>query len=143
MTEVEVRRLEGSTFMAKGPSSHWVVMDSTPKNYGQDGAAQPMEMVLFAMGGCSGIDIDLILRKMSVEMDDFRLKISGEQAETEPRIYTKIHVEYHFWGTDLPLAKLKKAAQLTDEKYCPVTNMLNKVAEVTTEVIVHKPGEAG
>ena len=66
MTEVEVRRVEGSTFLAKGPSNHWVVLDAGPEDGGQDCGARPREMVLMAMGGCSGIDIELILRKRSL-----------------------------------------------------------------------------
>ncbi len=140
MTEVEVRRVEGSTFLAKGPSSHWVTMDAKPANHGQDGAARPMELVLMAMGGCSGIDIELMLRKMRIKVSDFRIQLKGERADSEPRVYTRIHAEYHFWGRDLPREKLERAVKLSDEKYCSVSNMLNKVAAVTTNVILH-PGD--
>ncbi len=137
MTEVEVRRVEGSTFLAQGPSNHWVVMDATPENRGQDGAARPMELVLMALGGCSGIDVELMLRKMRIQPSDFRIVLKGERAETEPRVYTRIHAEYHFWGRDLPREKLERAVKLSDQKYCSVSNMLNKVAAITTEVILH------
>lgn len=137
MTEVEVRRVEGSTFVAKGPSNHWVVMDAKPENHGQDGAARPMELVLMAMGGCSGIDIELMLRKMRIKVSDFRIHLKGERADSEPRVYNRIHAEYHFWGRDLPREKLERAVKLSDEKYCSVSNMLNKVAAITTEVILH------
>ncbi|MCH8837069.1 MAG: OsmC family protein [Candidatus Marinimicrobia bacterium] len=102
MTEVEVRRVEGSTFLAKGPSNHWVVMDAKPENHGQDGGARPMELVLMAMGGCSAIDIELMLRKMRLKLSDFRIHLNCERADSEPRVYTRIHAEYHFWGRDLP-----------------------------------------
>ncbi len=137
MTEVEVRRVEGSTFLAKGPSNHWVAMDAKPENHGQDGAARPMELVLMAMGGCSGIDIELMLRKMRIKLSDFRIHLKGQRADSEPRIYTRIHAQYHFWGRDLPREKLERAVKLSDEKYCSVSNMLNKVATITTEVILH------
>ncbi|MCH7851569.1 MAG: OsmC family protein [Candidatus Marinimicrobia bacterium] len=137
MTEVEVRRVEGSTFLAKGPSNHWVVMDAKPEDGGQDGGARPMELVLMAMGGCSGIDIELILRKMRLKLSDFRIHLKGERADSDPRVYTKIHAEYHFWGRDLPREKLERAVKLSEEKYCSVSNMLNRVAAVTTEVILH------
>ncbi len=142
MTEIDVRRVEGSTFLAKGPSNHWVVMDALPDNHGHDGGARPMELLLMALGGCSGIDVELILHKMRVKVDDFRIEVSGERAETHPRVYTRIHTRYHFWGDNLPLEKLERAVKLSEEKYCSVTHMLNKVAEVTTEVVVHAVAEA-
>ena len=137
MLDVEVLRVEGSTFIAKGPSNHWVVMDAKPENHGQDGGARPVELVLMALGGCSGIDIELMLRKMRIKVSDFRLQLSAERAETDPRVFTKVHTEYHFWGRDLPREKLERAVKLSDEKYCSVGNMLNKGAALTTEVIIH------
>ncbi len=137
MTEIEVRRIEGSTFIARGPTNHWVVMDTKPEEHGHDGSARPMELVLMAMGGCSGIDIELMLQKMRIKLSDFRIVLKGERADSEPRVYTRIHAEYHFWGRDLPREKLERAVKLSDERYCSVSNMLNKVAAVTTEVILH------
>ena len=137
MTEVEVRRVEGSTFLARGSSNHWVVMDAKPENHGHDGGTRPVELVLMALGGCSGIDVELILRKMRVEVKDFRIILSGERAETEPRKFTKVHVAYHFWGQDLPRKKLQRAVQLSEEKYCSVTHTLNESVEITSEVVLH------
>lgn len=142
MTHIDIRRVDGSTFLAKGPSNHWVVMDALPKNHGHDGGARPVELLLMALGGCSGIDVELILRKMRVKVDDFRIEVSGERAETPPRVYTRIHTIYHFWGDNLPLEKLERAVKLSEEKYCSVSHMLNKVATITTEVVVHAVAEA-
>jgi putative redox protein len=137
MTEVEVKRVGGSTFLAKGPSNHWVVMDAKPENYGQDGGARPIELVLMALGGCSGIDVELMLRKMRVPVRDFRVQVSGERAETEPRKYTKIHLAYHFWGEDLPRNKLERAVRLSEDKHCSVTHTINESVTMTSEVVIH------
>ncbi len=141
MTDVEVRQVEGSTFLARAPSNHWVVMDAAPEEHGHDGGTRPMELVLMALGGCSGMDVELILRKMRVPVRDFRIQISGQRADDDPRVYTNIHVAYHFWGPDLPKDKLERAVRLSKEKYCSVTHMLNKTAEMTTEVVVHADEE--
>ena len=135
--EVDVRRVEGSTFIARGPSNHWVVMDAKPENYGQDAGARPMELLLMALGGCSGIDVELILRKMRVDVRDFRIQITGKRAEKEPRKFTHIHVTYHFRGQDLPMEKLQRAVKLSDEKYCSVTHTINDSVEITSEIVVH------
>ncbi len=138
--EVEVRRVEGSTFIARGPSGHWVVMDAKPEVHGHDGGARPIELLLMALGGCSGVDVELILRKMKVKVQDFRVVLSGERANTEPRKFTRIQVSYHFWGEDLPVKKLERAVQLSEEKYCSVTHTLNESVAITSEIVVH-PGE--
>ncbi len=112
-------------------------MDTKPEEHGHGGSARPMELVLMAMGGCSGIDIEVMLGKMRIKLSDFHIHLKGVRADSKPRVHTKIHVEYHFWGRDLPREKLKRAVKLSDEKYCSVSSMLNKVATVTTEVILH------
>ena len=139
--EVEVRRVEGSTFLAKGPSNHWVVMDAKPENRGQDGGARPVELVLMALGGCSGIDVDLILGKMRIDVRDFRIQLIGERTENQPRKFTKIRICYHFWGKDLPLQKLERAVKLSDEKYCSVTHTFNKSVEIESEIVLHEDEE--
>lgn len=137
MTEVEVRRVAGSTFLAKGSSNHWVPMDAAADNGGHDAAARPMELVLMALGGCTGIDVELMLGKMRVDIDNLRIEIQGERADDHPRVYTNINITYHFWGNDLPMDKLQRAVQLSEEKYCSVTHMLNKTATITTDIQVH------
>ncbi|MFC1619328.1 OsmC family protein [Candidatus Neomarinimicrobiota bacterium] len=139
--EVEVRRVEGSTFLAKGPSNHWVVMDAKPENRGQDGGARPIELVLMALGGCSGIDVELMLNKMRVEIRDFRIQLIGERAETQPRKFTKIKMVYHFWGRDLPKQKLERAVQLSEEKYCSVTHTINESVEIESEIVLYNEEE--
>jgi putative redox protein len=138
MSGVEVRQLDGSTFVGRGPSNHWVVMDTEEANGGHQAGSTPMELLLMAYGGCTGIDIDLMLKKMRVKFDDFRVTFESERAVEPPRVYTKIHARYHFWGDNLPAAKLEKAVALSNEKYCSVSNSLNPNIEITTEVVIHQ-----
>ena len=138
MLAVEVRQLDGSTFVGRGPSNHWVVMDASEANGGHAGGSTPMELLLMALGGCTGIDIELMLTKMRVKFDDFRVTFESERAEEPPRKYTKIHAQYHFWGKDLPLAKLEKAVALSKEKYCSVSNSLDPKIAITSEVVLHE-----
>ncbi len=138
MTEVQFRRLEGGTFVGIGPSNHWVVMDTAEDEAGHNGGPRPMELVLMALGSCSGIDVELMLRKMRVPLQDFRIEISGKRAEEHPRVYTSIKVAYHFWGHRLPKPKLERAVAISQETYCSVNNMLNKVVDMTTEVVAHE-----
>jgi len=102
-----------------------------------------MELLLMALGGCTGIDIVLMLKKMRVEVDDFRISLSGKRPAEPPRVYTDIIVTYHFWGNELPMAKLERAVSLSQEKYCSVANTINKVAKITGKIETHTPGEAG
>ena len=142
MTEVEVRQVAGSSFLARGPSNHWVPVDAPEDEQGQDAGARPMELLLMALGGCTGIDVVLMLKKMRVPFDDLQIKLSGEREAEPPRIYTGIKISYHVWGEDLPMAKLERAVELSQEKYCSVSNTLNQTVSISSEIITHQPGEA-
>ncbi|MFS8582564.1 MAG: OsmC family protein [Limnochordales bacterium] len=139
-TEVIVRHEGGLAFAAKGPSGHEIRMDAAPDVGGGDSAARPMEMLLAALGGCSGIDVAIILNKMRVDYEGFEMRIHGRRAEEHPKIYTSIDVEYVFRGKDLAAQrdKLEKAARLSFEKYCSVAGMLNKAAEMTYRVTIEE-----
>lgn len=99
-------------------------------------------MLLAALGGCSGIDIALILRKMRIDFDGFEVRMHGTRSDEHPRIYTAIETEYVIKGHNLEpqRAKLENAARLSHEKYCSVAGMLNKAAEMTYRVTVEESG---
>lgn len=131
--EAEVRNIEGVTFIGKGDSDHWVPLDGPSKFGGSEAGAKPMEMVLIALGGCTGMDVTSLLNKMKVDYDDFKVKLSAERSEEHPRVFTKIHIKYIVKGENISEEKVKKAVNLSQEKYCPVSAMLRKAAEVTYE----------
>ena len=117
------------------PSGHKVVMDNAEGDTGP----RPMELVLVALGGCTGMDVVSILKRMRVDFDDFRIEIEARRKETHPKVYVQVHLRYIFTGKDLPLRKLERAVELSQNKYCSVTAMLRCTATVTHEIVVHDP----
>lgn len=129
---VEVQRVKGITFVGKGESNHWVVMDGPAKYGGAEAGTRPMELVLIALAGCTGMDVASILEKMRVDYDDFKIIVNGEVVEKHPKKFTKIHIKYLIRG-DVPEEKFKKAVELSQTKYCPISEILRASAEVTYE----------
>jgi putative redox protein len=123
---VRVKQLDGITLAAKSGTGHWTVMDTEDKFGGHEGAAKPLELVLMGLGGCSGMDIVSILKKMRVKMDDFEVNVEGDQSDEHPRVFQKIRVEYLLYGNDIDPAKVEQAIELSQTKYCSVWAMLEK-----------------
>jgi len=99
-----------------------------------DGSAPaPMELMLIALGGCTGMDVVSILEKMHVSFEALEVEIKGERAEEHPKIYTGIEIAYKIKG-DVDEAKVKRAVELSMERYCPVTAMLKKSADIRYRV---------
>ncbi|MFA4838286.1 MAG: OsmC family protein [Candidatus Neomarinimicrobiota bacterium] len=139
--KVQILRAKDSTFIAKGESNHWVVLDTAKEFGGSDAAPRPMELVLFALGGCSGMDIESLLKKMRSPVDDFRIDIQAERRDEHPRIFTQITIRYLFWGEKLDTEAIHKAVRLSQEKYCSVSAMLKQAVPITTEILLNPPKE--
>lgn len=145
MTKVEIKFVDSMTFIGKGDSNHWVVMDAAESSGGMNAGTRPMELVLVALGGCTGMDVVSILRKKRVKFDKFEIKINAERAEEHPRIYTKIEVEYLIYGEEISPKDIEHAIELSQSKYCSVSAILKKSgAEVnyTYKIIHPKSGGA-
>jgi len=126
-----VRWTEGLTFLAKANSSHWVVMDTSKASGGSDGAPTPMEMVLFALGGCTGMDVVSILEKMRVPFKKFEIVLDADRSDTHPKVFTQIRLEYRIYGDQIDPEKVQKAIALSQEKYCSVAGMLKSSVPIT------------
>ena len=113
-----------------------IKIDATEAVGGKNGGPRPKPLTLVSLGGCTGMDVISILGKMRVTPDYFNVEVSGELTDEHPKYYHKIHLRYIFRGSDLPMAKLEKAVNLSQDRYCGVTAMLDKVAEITNEIIV-------
>jgi putative redox protein len=124
---------EGMQFVGESESGHAILLDTTADVGGTDRAPQPMETVLIGLGSCTGMDVISILRKMRVEWDRFEILLEAERALDHPKVFTEIHLIYCIWGDDIAEDKLKKAIDLSQERYCPVTAMLSKTAKFTHE----------
>lgn len=135
--KAEARWVDGMTFVAKGSSGHYVVMDSRKEFGGTESASSPMEMVLFGLIGCSGFDVVSILKKMRMLPESFEIKAETERNQEHPKVFTKIHLKYIFTGADLKAENLERAVQLSQEKYCSVAAMLKKAAELTYEIVLN------
>ena len=124
--DVKIKQVKGLTFVGKADSNHWVSVDGPEKFNGSEAASRPMELLLISLGGCTGSDVASILSKKRVNLNDFELNLSAEKAEEHPKVFTKIDVEYVFYGSDLKEKDLKRAIDLSQDKYCPVSAMLKK-----------------
>ena len=131
MSVARVKWVEKLQLVGDTPSGHSIAMDGPKRVGGDDSAVRPGELTLVALGGCTGIDVITILEKMRVKFDSFEVAIDAEPAPEHPKVWTKIHVKYIFKGKNMDEAKVKKAITLSEEKYCSVSAMLRKTAEMT------------
>ena len=134
-TKVRIK-WHGDMAFAADVNGFAIRMDAAPEAGGQDMGPRPKPLTLAALGGCTGMDVVSILEKMRVQLDSFDMKIEAEQTDEHPRVYKKIHIVYTFKGKDLPLEKIQKAVDLSQDKYCGVSAMLRKAAAVTYEIEV-------
>jgi putative redox protein len=127
-----VKHIEGCSFLGKAESNHLVPVDTKKESGGTDAATHPMELVLLALGSCTGCDVVSILQKKKVQLSHFEISIDAERAEEYPKVFTKIHLEFIFGGSGLNPVHLERAIQLSQEKYCPVSAMLRPSVPITT-----------
>lgn len=129
--QTSIRHIKGMHFEGEGSSKIRTQIDSSVTSGGTGYGASPMELILMAVGSCSGMDIVSILEKMRVPYNRFEIMVQGERASNHPRVFTDIEVIYKFWGNEIPEDKVLRAIQLSMEKYCSVANMMDKVANLT------------
>ena len=136
-TKIELNWKNKMAFDAE-VNGHIIPLDADERVGGEDYGARPKPLTLVSLGGCTGMDVVSILAKMRVELDGFNVSVSGELTDEHPKYFHKIHIVYTFKGKDLPMAKLEKAINLSQDRYCGVTAMLNKVAEISHEIIIEE-----
>lgn len=120
-------------FSGTSASGHEIIMDASEAIGGQNSGARPMELLLFATAGCTGIDIISILKKMRLELTSFQMEVKGDRAETEPKRFTNIHIHYTLEGS-LPEEKVARAIKLSKDKYCSVAHSLNATITVSFSI---------
>lgn len=126
-----VKQIRGVTFVGKTDSNHWVTMDGPEQFGGSDAGIRPKELILLALAGCTGSDVAVILQKKKIQLDGFEMNLSAEVQETHPQVFTKIHLEYVFYGKEIPVEAVERAIELSQKTYCSVTAMLQKAVEIT------------
>ncbi|MGB9757377.1 MAG: OsmC family protein [Candidatus Bipolaricaulaceae bacterium] len=127
---VKVVWQEGLRFLGLPPSGHAVLMDGAKEVGGEDSAPRPTELLLMALGGCTGMDVVSILKKMRTPPRRFWIEITAEREEAHPRAVKRVHLAYFAEG--VPEENLKRAAELSKERYCSVAHSLS--AELTFSV---------
>ena len=120
----------GMRFDVETGSGHHIILDAAEHNGGQNSGPQPMEMLLVALAGCSGMDILTILRKKRQDITGYELRIYGMRAEEHPKVYLDITLEHIFSGHNIRPEAVERAIELTEERYCGASAMLGKTATI-------------
>jgi len=123
---------DGMSFVAETGSNHLVTMDGAPDGGGRNLAPRPMEMVLLGTGGCTAYDVIVILKKSGQDVTGCEVALQAERAPVDPKVFTKIHMQFSVKGRGLKKNLVEHAIRLSREKYCSATNMLQGTAEITT-----------
>lgn len=129
--KARARWVEGMAFMGEAGSGHAVMMDGAPEYGGRNIGVRPMEMLLIGLAGCTGFDVVSILRKGRESVTGCDVEVEAQRAETDPKVFTKIHLSYRIAGKGLSQAKAERAVTLSKEKYCSASIMLGATAEMT------------
>ncbi len=139
--QASVRWTENTQFVGVSGTNHSVVMDTDAEHGGDNIGAKPMELLLIALAGCTGMDVVSILKKMRVEFAGLEIKVRGERREEHPRIFTRIDLEYIIYGTRIDENAVKRAVDLSMEKYCSVTGMIKNTCPVNYTYRIRKERE--
>ena len=123
--------------VSNNPSGQNFFIDTSPENGGHNEGMHPKALMLSSLAGCSGLDVASLLKKMKVELDTFEIITEAELTEEHPKHYHKVHVSYHFYGSNLAEEKINKAVKLSVDKYCGVMEMFRQFATVTTQNYFH------
>jgi len=126
-----VKWLEGVAFVGESESGHAVVMDGAPDAGGHNLGFRPMEMLLLGLGGCASFDVVLILQRGRHAVTDCVVELEAERAPEPPRVFTRIHARFIVTGKGIPESAVRRAVQLSAEKYCSATLMLGKTAAMS------------
>jgi putative redox protein len=129
--KARVKWLDGVTMVGESASGHAVVMDGPPELGGRNLGIRPMEMLLLGMGGCTEFDVLYILGKARQEVRSCELQLEAERAETDPKVFTRIHCHFVVAGRNLDEKRVATAIRLSAEKYCSASIMLGATATIT------------
>ncbi|WP_430614932.1 OsmC family protein [Flavobacterium sp. JP2137] len=129
--------VENMQFESTNPGGN-LRIDAGPE-FGGDGLGyRPKALMLSALAGCSGLDVASMIKKMRLEVSDFKMETEGLLTDAEPAVYHTVLVDYHFYGSDLDQDKLRRAVDLSVDKYCGVMAMFRKFAEIKINIHFHR-----
>jgi putative redox protein len=129
--DATVRWTREMQFTGTGAAGTTITMDSRPEHGGRGAGPSPMETVLLALGGCTGMDVISVLNKMRARLDGLEIRVTADRAEEHPKVFTRIALEYVFTGATLRPDQVTRAVELSQTRYCSVSAMLRWGAELT------------
>jgi putative redox protein len=129
--ECTVKWIDGMAFVAETESGHAFVMDGAPEVGGRNLGPRPMETVLAGTGGCTAVDVVLILKKSGQDVRGCHVVLSADRAPTDPKVFTRIHMHFVVRGRNVKAQMVESAIKLSHQKYCSASLMLGKTAEIT------------
>ena len=136
-TSIDLTWLENMTFESE-INGHKIKVDAGEENGGDDAGHRPKPLMLVALAGCTGMDVVTILKKMRVKYDDLTISVEANLTEEQPKYYDSMKVIYKFKGDNLPIDKLQRAVQLSEEQYCGVSALYKMAIPVTFEIKVNE-----
>lgn len=136
--QVTTKWLGAMRFESTNPSGHNLFIDAGEENGGKGEGYRPKALMLSGLAGCSGLDVASLIKKMKLEVKDFKIDIDANLTEEHPKHYDKVRLNFHFYGENLNEKKLQKAVDLSVEKYCGVMEMFRQFSELTVETHFHK-----
>ena len=129
--KARIKWVEQVSFLGETESGHAVLMDGAPASGGRNLGPRPMEMLLLGAGGCTSFDVVSILKKSRQAISDCYVELEAERAETDPKVFTRIHMHFVVKGKDIKPEAVEKAIKLSAEKYCSASIMLGATATIT------------
>ena len=129
--KARVKWVESTLMLGESGSGHALVMDGPPESGGRNLGVRPMEMLLLGLGGCTQFDVVHILRKGRHKVTRCEVEIEAERADSGPKVFTKIHIQFIVAGADLKKKTVERAIRLSAEKYCSASIMLDQSVDIT------------
>lgn len=135
--KARIKWVEDVMFVGESGSGHTVVIDGPPEHGGRNLGIRPMELLLQGLGGCTAFDVMMILKKARQSVTDCVVEIEAQRAETEPKVFTRIHIHFILSGKGLSEKRVQRAIELSAEKYCSASIMLGQVADISHDYEIH------
>jgi putative redox protein len=130
--EARIKFVENAAFIGTSGSGHAIVIDGPADIGGKNLGVRPMELMLMSVGACSAVDVVHILRRGRHAVDDVQVEVKGERTDTDPKVFTKIHLHFVVRGKGLAAPTVERAVQLSAEKYCSASIMLGRAGAAIT-----------
>jgi len=127
---------ERMSFDGSSDSGFTVPLGTSPAVGGDDDGFRPLELIAIGLGGCTAMDVASILKKKRQEIESFEVRVHADQSEEHPKVFTRIVIEYVISGKDISEEAVKRAVQLSEERYCPAQAMFKEVAPMELKITI-------